>query len=272
MNGQVKTQAESGCVRSAKVLIGIESEKKYMTNRPPCRKCGLTIRNTSGKCPDCSKKRTDAYYEKHKKKLNAQRKVFSETLSAEEKKIRNRKYKLASQEKHIGRSQAQSRARYAADPAKHKAYTDKYRENNIEKVHARDNKWVRINPKKVKTRNDAYRAANLEKERARNAAWAKENRDNVQMRCALRRARKLNAKTEIFLRTEIFERDKWICQLCHKKVNKKLKHPEPLSASIDHIIPLSRGGSHTRVNTHLAHLICNEKASVGGVKQLLMFG
>lgn len=41
---------------------------------------------------------------------------------------------------------------------------------------------------------------------------------------------------------DIFERDRWMCGICGKRVNKRLKHPDPLSASIDHILPLSHGG------------------------------
>jgi len=36
-----------------------------------------------------------------------------------------------------------------------------------------------------------------------------------------------------------------------------LKAPHPLSMSIDHIIPLSRGGTHEPDNVQLAHFICN---------------
>ena len=56
---------------------------------------------------------------------------------------------------------------------------------------------------------------------------------------------------------EVFERDSWTCGLCGKRVNRRLKFPNPRSASLDHIIPLSRGGPHTYQNVQLAHLKCN---------------
>ncbi len=86
------------------------------------------------------------------------------------------------------------------------------------------------------------------------------------------RARKKNATVEKFPALEIYERDKWICQLCKIKVNKLLKYPNPFSPSLDHIIPLSLGGTHERKNVQLAHLGCNMGVNVGGVKQLLLFG
>jgi len=44
MNGQVKMPVQSESVRDVKAHIGIDPEKNYMINRPPCRKCGLTVR------------------------------------------------------------------------------------------------------------------------------------------------------------------------------------------------------------------------------------
>jgi 5-methylcytosine-specific restriction endonuclease McrA len=73
----------------------------------------------------------------------------------------------------------------------------------------------------------------------------------------LRRARKLGATVEEFKCEEIYERDGWVCQLCDSDVDPELKWPESMSASLDHIIPLSKGGEHSRANSQLAHLKCN---------------
>lgn len=58
-------------------------------------------------------------------------------------------------------------------------------------------------------------------------------------------------------KTVIAERDRWTCQLCGKKVNQRLRAPHPKSWSIDHIVPIYRGGEHSYANTQLAHLGCN---------------
>lgn len=54
-----------------------------------------------------------------------------------------------------------------------------------------------------------------------------------------------------------------ICALCGKPVDKTLKWPHPLSKSVDHIIPVSKGGHPSDIqNLQLAHLCCNgEKSS-----------
>lgn len=48
----------------------------------------------------------------------------------------------------------------------------------------------------------------------------------------------------------IYKRDKGICQICGDWV-------QPKHASIDHIIPLIKGGTHTWDNVQLTHKICN---------------
>jgi HNH endonuclease len=64
------------------------------------------------------------------------------------------------------------------------------------------------------------------------------------------------------------ERDGWRCALCRRKVSRTARAGTPKSASIDHLIPLSAGGSHTWGNVQLAHWICNTRRGVGGAVQL----
>lgn len=59
----------------------------------------------------------------------------------------------------------------------------------------------------------------------------------------------------------VFERDEYICGLCHLPVDRNLKYPDPMSKSLDHIVPISRGGSHTYDNVQCSHLYCNVAAS-----------
>lgn len=48
------------------------------------------------------------------------------------------------------------------------------------------------------------------------------------------------------------------CWLCHKRVDKTLRWPDPMSGSVHHVIPLNVGGAPLeRRNLHLAHLRCN---------------
>lgn len=72
-----------------------------------------------------------------------------------------------------------------------------------------------------------------------------------------RRARKAGADCENFRSEEVYDRDRWICGICFEHVDPSLRYPDPRSASLDHIVPLSLGGGHTRKNTRCSHLECN---------------
>lgn len=57
----------------------------------------------------------------------------------------------------------------------------------------------------------------------------------------------------------VFDRDGWTCKLCGEPVNRSVAAPHRSSPSIDHIIPLSKGGSHTYDNVQCAHFGCNSR-------------
>ncbi|MFJ3201006.1 HNH endonuclease [Streptomyces sp. NPDC086989] len=55
----------------------------------------------------------------------------------------------------------------------------------------------------------------------------------------------------------IAERDGWRCSLCSHPVDPAVTWPDSLSPSLDHRVPLSKGGAHDPSNVFLAHLGCN---------------
>lgn len=77
-----------------------------------------------------------------------------------------------------------------------------------------------------------------------------------------RRRRKLKAASgERISRRAILDRDKWTCQICRLAIDRTLRAPNPGSPSLDHVIPLARGGRHAAVNLQAAHLGCNIRKS-----------
>lgn len=53
-----------------------------------------------------------------------------------------------------------------------------------------------------------------------------------------------------------------VCAICGKPVDKSLKYPHPMSATVDHIIPISRHGHPSDIsNLQLAHRWCNRQKS-----------
>lgn len=49
------------------------------------------------------------------------------------------------------------------------------------------------------------------------------------------------------------------CGICGQSIFASFKHPHPASVSVDHIVPLARGGSDALSNKQLAHLGCNSR-------------
>lgn len=109
----------------------------------------------------------------------------------------------------------------------------------------------------------AYREANAERIRdymtVYNLTWRKSESGVDAIRAGYHKRRALLAGCEVerFNNTDVFERDAWMCGLCQEHVDSSLRYPDPLSASLDHIVPLSLGGDHTPANVQLAHWVCN---------------
>lgn len=83
--------------------------------------------------------------------------------------------------------------------------------------------------------------------------WKIAHRDG----CKRRRARKRNARIEKFTSAEIFERDAYRCHICRKRCKPSVVVPHPLAPTIDHLVPLAKGGDHSRANVATACFHCN---------------
>lgn len=64
-----------------------------------------------------------------------------------------------------------------------------------------------------------------------------------------------------YSRHGIFTRDRWVCQLCGKRVKRSAAVPDPKAPVIDHIVPLAAGpevgGVDAPWNVQCAHFLCN---------------
>lgn len=119
--------------------------------------------------------------------------------------------------------------------------------------------YYQANRERFRLYNVEYRANDVNKEAARGrlTRWRALNPEKDKASQARRRAAKVAAPTERFLVGEIFERDMWVCQICQEQVDPSLSWPDRRSPSLDHIVPLSKGGAHVRSNVQLAHYGCN---------------
>jgi 5-methylcytosine-specific restriction endonuclease McrA len=71
------------------------------------------------------------------------------------------------------------------------------------------------------------------------------------------RARYYGVPYEYVSRRKVYDRDGWQCGICSELIDRTLAYPDPRSASLDHVIPISLGGPHTAANCQAAHLSCN---------------
>jgi 5-methylcytosine-specific restriction endonuclease McrA len=156
-------------------------------------------------------------------------------------------------QKHRDRLKAESLARYHAHPEPHNAQHQAWLKANPDKVQEYEKRAKRNHELKKLTK---QRYVKTHPERRRASLNASNHR---------RRAQKHGAMSEKFLSLEIYERDDWTCHICGEKVT-------PESASIDHLIPISQGGAHTRRNVATAHRGCNSRRHVKSIHaQLRLF-
>ncbi len=63
----------------------------------------------------------------------------------------------------------------------------------------------------------------------------------------------------------VYQRDQGICGICGQ-------HVRLVQMSLDHILPLSKGGEHSYQNVQLAHRHCNSRRRASGPAQFRLFG
>lgn len=63
------------------------------------------------------------------------------------------------------------------------------------------------------------------------------------------------------LRAAVYRQHGYVCHLCGKAIDPSLRFPDPFSASVDHLVPVSHGGADHLDNLLPAHLGCNSLRS-----------
>lgn len=69
--------------------------------------------------------------------------------------------------------------------------------------------------------------------------------------------RAIYARSEEINHLEVFEAHNWVCCICNEKIDRRLRLPNLMAVTLEHIVPLCKGGTHTRDNVAPAHAKCN---------------
>lgn len=128
------------------------------------------------------------------------------------------------------------------------AHNQRYRAENRAELLARSK--TRYRAKK-----DWYRSYKREYHARR---WATDPEYRARMTANNTRYYRLlaDAKQEPYTRQEIFERDGWVCGICDQPIDPQVRWPDPACATVDHVVPLSRGDD-TPANVQASHGSCN---------------
>jgi 5-methylcytosine-specific restriction endonuclease McrA len=150
----------------------------------------------------------------------------------------------------------QSHARYCSQNC--------YKSSNATRAQDR---WKRLNPRPAKyvytcdfCATEIVRDSPLGGYRRYHAECSVEAKRARYRKKTVRRQTKTTQPSGVSL-MQIVERDGWTCWLCKEPVDSGLPRTSRMGATVDHVVPLSKGGSDELDNLRLAHWICNNKKS-----------
>lgn len=208
--------------------------------------------NIAAKCKKCISVQGKVYCESHKKEIKAYKENYRKIN-----KNKINKARKVYEEAHKKEISIRRKKHYQNNKEKLKQYC----QDNKEKFALRIKQYYQDNKETIALKAKRYRQTEKGKA-ARNRAQHK------------RRALKRGVIYEIFNLKEIFERDGYICQHCGKKTRPDYNQYHPLYPELDHIVPSSKGGAHTRKNTQCLCRRCNnyKRNNNNGKDQLRMFG
>ena len=222
------------------VRCGIEqTNDQFRMQRAQCRKCQAIQRRT--------------WREANKEKLRLYDIAYNQTHK-EQRHTRNLVYYSA----HVDAMRQRARVYCAAHKEERNAYARQWYADNTKWWKERNKAWLAANPDKA----DHMKQKTNERRRR----WEREHPEKARDKCVRRRARLLAASIIAYVdRNRVWERDGGKCHICGKRCNAGNWH-------LDHLIPLSLGGTHEYCNVAVSHPACNAARGNKGPAQLRLIG
>lgn len=179
---------------------------------------------------------------------------------ANRERVNNRKREYAQENKE--RIAKSKRKHYEANKEQILEGTRQYRENNKDRIAEYQREWYEANKEEVLAQRREYYEANAERIAEYNRQHYEANKEKYHEYARNRRARQRNAEGEHTFEDvwAMAESQDWLCAFCE----------EPLFAEyhVDHLQPLSRGGSNFPQNLAVTCPTCNLRK---GAKTLMEF-
>ena len=176
----------------------------------------------------------------------------------------NRLYRERNQEE----VRARKRAEILDHPERIRERRQRYKAKHPDNIKERSKRYYWDNREKLLAYDKEYLYANYERELRKRNAYAKAHPEYGRAKSSRYRARKANAPVNdltIAQWFEIQEAYKYRCVYCPENCWRCRQKKHKLTQ--DHIVPLSKGGSHTFTNVVPACQACNSKKSAGPPKK-----
>jgi len=238
-------------------------------DNPQCPYCDAPRKLWGGKYTktcggtECKLAAKRAHYASNRGKAKAYREANKEKIAAKE-----RAWREANKEK----LQAKRKAYYEANKEEFLAKCKEYREANKDEALARNKAYREANREELAAKQRAYQKANRDERAAYGRAYYESNREEITKKSkayrqtpsgkavksrgsARRRNAKRNAQGLITPTVDaVAARDGLKCYLCGKTC---YRGNGVGGATVDHLVPVSKGGLHCMSNAALACRSCN---------------
>lgn len=244
----------------------------------------MTAMHETRTCRKCGKDKPLNEFGWRDREKTARRTECSDCLAA---------YRQAYREANRDALAAKSRARYAQNRDAAKAQQAQYREANRETLRERNARWKAKNREAHLSRRRALYAQNAETERAKRKAYVEANRESV--RASLRRSYKKRAPERRKRRRDYVRRNWFVLIGARYEALARKYRFDPVNTlteqewqaivdahdglcaycktdrgnTIDHVLPVSRGGQHTKDNVLPACTSCNSSKGNKTVEEWL---
>lgn len=159
-----------------------------------------------------------------------------------------------------------NRQKYLANRKQVLASQNEYRQRNREEVLERKKRYYKENKDKVRAGIKDWEARNPDKVLEYARKWRDLNREKFRAeslrKTHRRNAEKRNTRTEIYTEKQVLEFYGSNCNICSEPIDlsaaRSPRFPNwQRGLHIDHLIPLSKGGTDTLNNVRPTHALCN---------------